>query len=74
MRLFTCQQLWVVSVCEVEALQRARDPGEELAATRVSGVQHPLGAGDLRDEHAPVPGVTLATNKLKLFVVITCWR
>ena len=62
MRVFTCQKLRVIGVCEVEALQRACDPGEELAATRVSGVQHPLGAGDLRDEHAPVPGVTFSNK------------
>ena len=63
--MFTCQQLGVVGVCEVEALQRACNPGEILATARVSGLQHSLGAGDLRDQHAPVPGLKhLATNKV----------
>ena len=65
MVMFTCQQLGVVGVCEVEALQRACNPGEILATTRVSCLQHSLGAGDLRDQHAPVPGQEhLATNKV----------
>ena len=63
MVMFTCQQLGIVGVGEVEALQRACDPGEILATARVSGLQHSLGAGDLRDQHAPVPGLNhLATN------------
>ena len=54
--IFTCQELRVVRVCEVEALQGAGDPRDVLPTPLVRCLQHPLGAGDLRDQHAPVPG------------------
>ena len=53
--LLTLQQLGVVGVGEVEALQGAGDPGEVLPAARARRVQHRGAAGDLRDQHAPVP-------------------
>ena len=54
--LCTCEELGVIRICKVEALQAARDTGEVLPAAGVSCLQHPLGAGDLCDQHAPVSG------------------
>ena len=54
--LCTCEELGVIRICKVEALQAARDTREVLPAPRVSCLQHPPGAGDLCDQHAPVSG------------------
>ena len=60
----TLQQLGVVGVGEVEALQGAGDPGEVLPAARARRVQHRGAAGDLRDQHAPVPAVMLCAGEI----------
>ena len=60
----TLQQLGVVGVGEVEALQGAGDPGEVLPAARARRVQHRGAAGDLRDQHAPVPAVMLCVGEI----------
>ena len=60
----TLQQLGVVGVGEVEALQGAGDPGEVLPAARARRVQHRGAAGDLRDQHAPVPAVMLSVGEI----------
>ena len=54
----TCEELGVIRICKVEALQAPRDTREVLPAPGVSGLQHPLGAGDLCDQHAPVSGLS----------------
>ena len=61
--LLTLQQLGVVGVGEVEALQGAGDPGEVLPAAGARSVQHRGAAGDLRDQHAPVPAVRLCAGE-----------
>ena len=60
----TLQQLGVVGVGEVEALQGAGDPGEVLPAARARRVQHRGAAGDLRDQHAPVPADMLCAGEI----------
>ena len=60
----TLQQLGVVGVGEVEALQGAGDPGEVLPAARARRVQHRGAAGDLRDQHAPVPADMLSVGEI----------
>ena len=60
----TLQQLGVVGVGEVEALQGAGDPGEVLPAARARRVQHRGAAGDLCDQHAPVPAVMLSVGEI----------
>ena len=60
----TLQQLGVVGVGEVEALQGAGDPGEVLPAARARRVQHRGAAGDLRDQHAPVPADMLCVGEI----------
>ena len=65
----TLQQLGVVGVGEVEALQGAGDPGEVLPAARARRVQHRGAAGDLRDQHAPVPADMLCVGEI-IFVQI----
>ena len=73
-RVFTCQKLWVIRVCKVEALQSARDTSEVLAAPGASSLQHPLGAGDLGDQHAPVPGLSHQEANYQISLLPAgCW-
>ena len=52
----TCQELGIICVSEVEALKSPRDPCEILATPGGGRLERALGAGDLSDQHAPVPG------------------